>query len=85
MRRKLKKKSSELELFPPTPETRCRDTKGRFATPEMAYADRVARENRFLRLERERYMRSYFAAADLATHWQRKYAELRERVKELCK
>ena len=84
--RKPKKKSSDLgELFPKNPDTRCRDTKGRFATPEMAYADRVARENRFLRLERERYMRSFFAAADLATHWQRKYADLRERVKELCK
>ena len=81
----MKTKRREPELFPNTPETRCRDTKGRFATPEMAYADRVARENRFLRLDRERFKRSYFAAADLAAYWQRKYNELHEKVKELCK
>jgi hypothetical protein len=73
------------ELFTNDINMRCRDSKGRFATPERAYADRVVQENKFLRLERERYKRSYFAAADLATHWQRKYLELREKVKAICK
>ena len=72
------------ELFD-TSEARHRDSKGRFATRDKAYADRVARENSYLRLERERYMRAYFAAADMSSHWQRKYIELREKVKELCK
>ena len=72
------------ELFTNDINMRCRDSKGRFATPERAYADRVAQENKFLRLESERYKRSYFAAADLAARWQRKYEELRKRVKELC-
>lgn len=86
MERKLNaKRTGEGELFPNAPDTRCRDTKGRFATPEMAFADRVSKENRFLRMECERFKRSYFAAADLATHWQRKYNELREKVKELCR
>lgn len=81
----MKTKRKEPELFPNTPEMRCRDSKGRFATPEMAYADRVSRENRFLRLEREKYKRAFFAAADMSSRWHRKYIELLNKIKELCK
>lgn len=84
MRRKLKKKSSELDLFPQTPETRFRDTKGRFATPERAYVDKAIRENQYLRLECERYKRAYMSATKTSNIWQRKYFELRQKVKELC-
>ena len=28
-------------------------------------------------------MRSYFAAADMASHWQRKYMELKEKIQSL--
>lgn len=79
------KRTNQRSLFGNDPTMRPRDRKGRFATPERAYADKAIEENNWLRHEREKYMRSYFAAADLATHWQRKYLELREKVKAICK
>ena len=40
-RRKQKKETSDFgELFPKNPEMRCRDAKGRFATPEMPFRER---------------------------------------------
>lgn len=82
---RLKKKNSDLgELFPLTPDMRCRDTKGRFATPERAYADKAMRENQFLRMECERYKRAYMSATKTSNIWHRKYIDLWKKVKELC-
>lgn len=71
-------------LFDNDPALIPRDSKGRFATPERAYADRAIDENKLLRTQVERYKRMYFASADLASHWQRKYEELHQKVKGLC-
>lgn len=45
-------------LFDHDPVMKCRDSKGRFATPERAYADKAIKENNYLRYEREKYMRA---------------------------
>ena len=70
-------------LFGNDPALKFRDSKGRFATAEHAYADKAIAENKWLRVECERYRRSYLAAADLASHWQRKYLELQEKVQSI--
>lgn len=77
------KRTQQAGLFGNDPALILRDSKGRFATPERAYADKAISENRYLRHECEKYRRSYYAAADLASHWQRKYLELREKIKSI--
>ena len=77
------KRKREAGLFGNDPAMVCRDRMGRFATPERAYADRAIEENKYLRHERDKYMRSYFAAADMASHWQRKYMELKEKIQSI--
>lgn len=79
------KRKHQAGMFAKDPALIPRDSKGRFATLERAYADKAISENRYLRNECEKYRRSYFAAADLASHWQRKYLELQEKVKAICK
>jgi hypothetical protein len=48
------------ELFD-TPKVVHRRKNGQFATKEVAYADRVAEENKILRNESEKYRRMYLA------------------------
>lgn len=43
------------DLFENDESLRLRDMKGRFATPERAYADRILVENKRLRLELDKY------------------------------
>jgi len=70
-------------MFARDPALIPRDSKGRFATPERAYADKALKENRRLRSECERFKRSYYAAADLAAYWQRKHDALQEKIKSI--
>ena len=70
-------------LFDHDPAMKCRDSKGRFATPERAYADKAIKENNYLRYEREKYMRAWHAAAEMASYWQRKYLALQEQIKAI--
>lgn len=50
----------QLELFQmERPFTRLRN--GRFATKEMAYADKQESENKYLKLEVEKYKRMYLS------------------------
>lgn len=72
------------ELFANDPVMKCRDSKGRFATREKAYAERAANENRYLQLEREKYLRAYLSASSMASHWHRKYLWLQEKLKAIC-
>ncbi len=74
-----------METLFTTTDTKARDSKGRFATPERAYAERAKRENQYLKLECERYKRAYFAAVDDAADWKRKYLELREKLESIIK
>jgi len=77
------KKKQQEGLFDNDPVMKCRDSHGRFATPERAYADKAIKENNYLRLEREKYLRAYLSAASMASHWHRKYLELQEKVKSI--
>lgn len=70
-------------LFDNDPAMKCRDSKGRFATPERAYADKAIEENKFLRMEREKYLRAYLSAASMSSYWHRKFLELQEKVKSI--
>jgi hypothetical protein len=72
------------DLFANDPAMKCRDSKGRFATPERAYADKAIEENKRLRYEREKYLRAYLSAASMASRWHRKYIELQQKVQALC-
>lgn len=78
------------DLFANDEAMRLRDSRGRFATPERAYADRVAQENKLLRLkvdrlsyEREKYFRAWMAVSDTASRVNRELAALKARIKEL--
>ena len=51
---------------------------GQFCTKEMAYADKQAEENKFLKLEVEKYKRAYFALADENSLLKRKLLRLKE-------
>lgn len=52
----------QLELFEiKRPVYRLRN--GRYATKEMAYADKQEKENRYLKLEVEKYKRMYLSVA----------------------
>lgn len=73
----------QQELFANDPALKYRDAKGRFATPERAYADRAIEENKRLRYEREKYLRAYLAASESASRWHRKYLELQEKINAL--
>ena len=72
------KPKQQRGLFGNDPALKFRDSKGRFATAERAYADKAIEENKLLRHECEKYRRSYLAAAKLASYWQRKFLELQE-------
>lgn len=72
-------------LFGNDPALRCRDSKGRFATPERAYADKAIEENKYLRMEVEKYRRAYFAAGAMSSRYHRELLEVKEQLKELLK
>lgn len=69
----------QLELFIERP----RDSRGRFATLERAYADRAMRQNAYLKHEVEKYKRMWMAAADSFAQAARELKELKERIKAL--
>lgn len=67
-------------LFANDPAMKCRDAKGRYATAERAYADRAISENKYLRFEREKYMRAWQAAVKTACYWEREFKKLKESI-----
>jgi regulator of replication initiation timing len=72
-------------LFDNDPALRMRDSKGRFATPERARADKAIEENKYLRLEVEKYRRAYLAAGSMSARYHRELLEVKEQLKELLK
>ena len=73
----------ERNLFANDETQRPRDKKGRFATPERAYADKCVEENKLLRLEVEKYralfekyFRAWKAVAGYAARVERKLKEI---------
>ena len=70
-------------LFGNDPALKMRDSRGRYATADRAYADKAIRENKFLRHEVEKYRRSYLAAGELASMYHRELLKVKEQLKEL--
>lgn len=76
---------NEPDLFANDPALRFRDSKGRFATPERAMADKAIEQNRYLRLEVEKYRRAYLAAASMSSRYHRELIEVKAKLAELIK
>ena len=60
-----------------------RDHRGRFCTKERHYADKALTENKKLRLECEKYQRSFLSVSKRCTLAEREIIELKARIKEL--
>lgn len=75
----------EPTLFANDPAMRFRDSKGRFATPERAMADKAIEQNRYLRLEVEKYRRAYLAAASMSSRYHRELIEVKAKLAEIIK
>lgn len=63
------------------PKQTYRRANGRFATREMAYADKQAVENQRLRLECEKYQRMYLSVVKENTKLKRMFNQIKELVK----
>lgn len=79
-------------LFANDEALRPRDRKGRFATAERAYADKQNEENKLLRMrvdflsnEKEKYLRAYLSAANMASKYHRELIDLKEKLKAITK
>ena len=80
---------TEGNLFANDASMRLRDSKGRYATAERAYADRIDAENKLLRLEvnkyknlYEKYFRAWQAVVNYSGKLERKMKELANIVKK---
>ena len=78
------------DLFANYKAMQFRDSKGRFATAERAYADREHEENKMLRLqidklthEREKYFRAWMACADSAARLNRELVAVKAELRTL--
>ena len=76
---------NEPDRFADDPALRFRDSKGRFATPERAMADKAIEQNKYLRLEVEKYRRAYLAAASMSSRYHRELIEVKAKLAELIK
>lgn len=62
-------------------KTTYRRSNGRFATKEMAYADKMANDNKRLSFEVEKYKRMYLAVVKENSKLKRKFNQIKEIVK----
>lgn len=76
----MKKNAPTPSMFDGDPVMRMRDRKGRFATPERAYADKAIEENKVLRLQVEKYKRAWFASAEKARRIEAELRDLRRKI-----
>ena len=60
------------------PKQTYRRSNGRFATKEMAYADKQATDNKRLSFEVEKYKRMYLAVVKENSELKRKFNEIKE-------
>lgn len=63
------------------PKQTYRRSNGRFATKEMAYADKMANDNKRLSFEVEKYKRMYLAVVKENSELKRKFNQIKEIVK----
>ena len=76
---------NQPDLFANDPAMGMRDSKGRFATPERAYADKAIEENKFLRFEVEKYKRAWLAASSMSSMYHRELIAVKAKLAELLK
>ena len=72
-------------MFANDPSMKMRDSKGRFATPERAMADKAIEENKMLRLQVEKYRRAYLAAGEMSAMYHRELVKVKEELKQLLR
>ena len=65
-------------LFGNDPALKMRDNKGRYATPERAYADKAIRQLAYWKNETEKYRRMYESVVKVLNHRNRKLYELKK-------
>jgi len=75
----------QATLFDNDPALRMRDSKGRFATPERARADKAIEENKYLRLQVEKFRRSYLAAGKLSAVYYRELMKVKNELSALLR
>ena len=75
----------QLDMFANDPSMKMRDSKGRFATPERARADKAIEENKMLRLQVEKYRRAYLAAGEMSAMYHRELVKVKEELKQLLR
>lgn len=75
----------QLDMFANDPSMKMRDSKGRFATPERARADKAIEENKMLRLQVEKYKRAYLAAGEMSAMYHRELVKVKEELKQLLR
>ena len=63
------------------PKQTYRRSNGQFATKEMAYADKMANDNKRLSFEVEKYKRMYLAVVKENSELKRKFNQIKEIVK----
>ena len=67
-------------LFDKDPALRMRDSRGRFATPERAYADKAIDENKKLRLLCDKYKRAWMSMVNRCSKAENELKELRTKI-----
>lgn len=60
-----------------------RESNGRFCTKERYVSEKISRENKVLRMERDKYLRAYLMLADENTRLRRELASIKDRIKTL--
>ena len=75
----------EGDLFANDPvlNAKPRDKFGRYATPERARADKAIEENKYLRLQVEKFKRAWFAASEMSSMYHRALIKAKEELREL--
>ena len=73
------------DMFANDPAMKPRDSRGRFATPEKARADKALEENKYLRLQVERFKRAWFAASEMSSYYHRALIKVEDELREVRK
>lgn len=75
----------QIDMFANDPALRMRDSRGRFATPERARADKAIEENKMLRFQVEKYKRAYIAAGNMSATYHRELLRVKDELNKLLR
>lgn len=76
----MKQSKEESGLFDKDPSMRLRDSRGRYATPLRAYADKAIEENKRLRAEKDKWFRAWKVTRARAGRLEKELMELRKKI-----